>query len=101
MIRVAWQLKTKVGQEQAVDEDTFSNYKRVISLSQKEAAQYPQPGPPQPFTDPYNPQERAPLYDSDFFRAVELDAGDLEAIRASVERAKPPMGGRPPQKPSK
>lgn len=95
----AWQVKTKVGQEKAVDDDTFSKYERVISLSQKETAQYPQPGPSQPFTDPYNPEERTPLYESTFFRAVELNADDLEAIRASVERARPPgAGGRPPRR---
>lgn len=97
---VAWRVKSKVGQEKAVEESTFSKYGRVISLAQKDAAQYPQPGPAQPFADPYNPEERAPVYESTFFRAVELNAGDLEAIRASVERARPPgPGGRSPRKP--
>lgn len=93
----AWQLKTHVGQETAVDEQTFYKYERVISLSQKEAEQFQDTQQPQPFPNPYSPPDRPPVYESDFFKAVELRVEDLPAVKASAKRSKqPPSRPEPP-----
>ncbi|MFK7949442.1 MAG: hypothetical protein AB8G11_17755 [Saprospiraceae bacterium] len=89
----AWQTRAKVGQETAIDKSTFSKYETVISLSIKETNNHN--FHPTPFPNPYAPNTK-PLYESDYFKAVEVTIDDLEAIQKSAsQRRRPDRKKRP------
>lgn len=67
----AWQLRTKVGQEKAVDEATLEKYDRILVLTQRQGINAIKPGEP-PFPEPNLPTESAPIYRSVFFKVAEL-----------------------------
>lgn len=79
----AWQTRAKVGQEKAVDEATFSKYETVISLSIKETDTHD--FHPTPFPNPYAPATE-PIYESAYFKAVEVTLNNLQAIQDSAKK---------------
>ena len=79
----AWQTKAKVGQEKAIDEATFSKYETVISLSIKEDDN--RQSHATPFPNPYAP-DTTPLYESEYFKAVQVKVDHLQAIQNSAKK---------------
>jgi hypothetical protein len=87
---VAWQLHTKVGQEKSLTPETFDHYNKVISLVQLNGRIKVQAGKRSPFHEPYSPINRKPLYVSGYFKAVELQKGDLKYIVLRQNRSNMP-----------
>lgn len=66
----AWVLKTKVGQDKAIDKSLFEQYENIIILNQingfsSEMAR-------SPFHEPFVPNDSELIYSSDFFKAFKI-----------------------------
>jgi hypothetical protein len=61
----AWALRTKVGQERAVDKDLYQTYEEVYFLRQINLKEMH--GPPTPFPEPEPPEESDLVYRSEIF----------------------------------
>ena len=76
----AWKLHVKVGQDKAVDRQTFIKYEKVFSLVQLKGINQIHPRQKSPFHEPYFPKERTPTYLSPYFKLVALSPENLNFV---------------------
>ncbi len=76
----AWRLHVKVGQDKALDRQTFTKYEKVFSLVQLKGINQIHPRQNSPFHEPYFPKDRKPLYLSPYFKLVALLPENLNFI---------------------
>lgn len=66
----AWLLKTKVGQDKAIDESTIEKYKTIIVLNQING--FSSERERSPFHEPFVPDNAIEIYSSEYFKAFSI-----------------------------